>query len=93
MWGKRAVSIMAHARFQAMRSDIEMQSVLRYRSFNFTLQQRGSHIERLGIGHQCQDNDGDEQHEQHNAQAAAGRFGLGRVGKAGHAARFAAFNA
>jgi|GraSoiStandDraft_60_1057301.scaffolds.fasta_scaffold69828_2 hypothetical protein len=33
---------MARASIQAMRSDIELQSVLRYRSFNFVLHRRGS---------------------------------------------------
>jgi hypothetical protein len=37
MWSKRAVFIMARASITALRSDIELQSVHRYRAFSFAL--------------------------------------------------------
>src|ERR1017187_6822872 len=42
MWRKRAVSIVARASITAPRSDIELQSVLRYCLVNFALSKRGS---------------------------------------------------
>jgi transposase len=42
-------SVQARTSIKALTSDIELQSVPRYQSFNFTLQQRGSpHIDGLG---------------------------------------------
>ena len=40
-------SIVALTRLRVMRSDIELQSVLRYRAFNFALRKRGSPYSRV----------------------------------------------
>jgi hypothetical protein len=49
MWSKRAVSIMARTSINALRSDIELQSVPRYQAFNSRCANGEVHIDRLGI--------------------------------------------